>query len=36
MNLNLNVMTGDSIYFVLNQNGHVGSDATSWDPSIAF
>lgn len=30
------VSAGDSIYFVLNQNGHIGSDGTRLDPVITY
>ncbi|WP_426448472.1 hypothetical protein ACP26L_28285 [Paenibacillus sp. S-38] len=36
LNLNVNVVTGDSIYFILNQNGNNGYDATRWNPSISY
>ncbi|NOU79303.1 hypothetical protein GC101_10460 [Paenibacillus sp. LMG 31459] len=34
--LNITVTTGDSIYFILNQNGNYGYDATRWNPSITY
>ncbi|MFF2912522.1 RHS repeat domain-containing protein [Paenibacillus sp. NPDC057934] len=36
LNLNVNVNKGDSIYFIVNQNGHIGSDATKWNPVISY
>ncbi|GGG86316.1 RHS repeat domain-containing protein [Paenibacillus radicis (ex Gao et al. 2016)] len=35
-NINLNVAEGDSIYFILNQNGDISYDATIWNPIITF
>ncbi|WP_405111595.1 hypothetical protein MHH28_02995 [Paenibacillus sp. FSL K6-1217] len=35
-NLNINVTKGDSIYFIVNQNGNYGYDATKWNPSIIY
>jgi hypothetical protein len=32
----LEVNTGDSIYFVIKQNGNNAYDSTSWDPFIAY
>jgi len=36
INLNLNVTMGDSIYFIVNQNGSTEYDATSWNPEITY
>ncbi|MEK4043350.1 hypothetical protein NSU18_06770 [Paenibacillus sp. FSL H8-0048] len=35
-NLNINVTKGDFIYFIVNQNGNQGYDATKWNPSINY
>ncbi|GIO86402.1 hypothetical protein J25TS5_33340 [Paenibacillus faecis] len=32
----LNVSAGDAIYFILNQNLNIVSDATRWDPAIDY
>ncbi|MNC74279.1 hypothetical protein D3C75_1256060 [compost metagenome] len=34
--VNVNVTSGDSIYFVVNQNGNYGFDATVWNPVITY
>ncbi|MDF9845253.1 MULTISPECIES: RHS repeat domain-containing protein [unclassified Paenibacillus] len=34
--LNVNIVLGDSLYFVINQNGNYGFDATVWNPSVAY
>lgn len=36
LNLDENVSAGDAIYFVVNQNGNIGSDATQWNPFISY
>jgi hypothetical protein len=36
INLNLNVTMGDSIYFIVNENGNQGYDGTSWNPAVSY
>ncbi|MNE75807.1 hypothetical protein D3C80_1719990 [compost metagenome] len=34
--VSVNVTSGDSVYFVVNQNGNYGFDATVWNPVITY
>ncbi|KWX77769.1 RHS repeat protein [Paenibacillus jilunlii] len=34
--INVNVTIGDSLYFIVNQNGNNGYDGTAWNPAIIY
>ncbi|WP_039834492.1 hypothetical protein, partial [Paenibacillus sonchi] len=34
--VNVNVAIGDSLYFIVNQNGNYGYDGTTWNPAITY
>ncbi|QGQ94457.1 hypothetical protein EHS13_05840 [Paenibacillus psychroresistens] len=36
VSVNTSVATNDAIYFIVNQNGGNGNDATAWDPLITY